>query len=119
MITAECSSGIFEGALKKSNQRCGCLQESARRHVHGRVAPSSTDKRLVSTTRGNIEVDRRTEQNADSLTNHASRMSEAILHEVTNQARWRIAAEEAMLETRPAERPRDSMNVSSERARIR
>ena len=46
-------------------------------------------------------------QIADCLTKHASRKSEEVLQQVINQARWRITAEETMLETRGRERERE------------
>ena len=43
-------------------------------------------------------------QIADCLTKHASRKSEAVLQKVLNEAKWRITAEEDMLDRRRQER---------------
>ena len=50
-------------------------------------------------------------QIADCLTKHASRKSEAVLQKILQEARWRIIAEEDMLDRR--EREREIRNSSS------
>ena len=82
-------------------------------HKEG-AAPASTDKRLaialaiVKAKAVSGETDLRwidvKYQNADCLTKHASRKSEAVLQKILQEARWRITAEEDMLDRRKRER---------------
>ena len=82
-------------------------------HKEG-AAPASTDKRLAivlaivkaKAVSGETElrwIDARY-QIADCLTKHASRKSEAVLQKILQEARWRITAEEDMLDQRKRER---------------
>ena len=78
------------------------------------TAPASTGKRLaveLATVKANAvsgETDLRwidaRYQIAICLTKHATRKSEAVVQEVLNEAQWRIAAEEDMLDRRRQER---------------
>ena len=82
-------------------------------HKEG-AAPASTDKRLaielaiVKDKAVSGETDLRwidaRYQNADWLTKHASRKSEAVLQKIQQEAQWRITAEEDMLDRRKRER---------------
>ena len=82
-------------------------------HKEG-AAPASTDKRLaielamVKAKAVSGETDLRwidaRHQIADCLTKHASRMSEAVLQKILQEAQWRIMAEEDMLDRRRRER---------------
>ena len=79
-----------------------------------RAAPASTDKRLaialaiVKAKAVSGEADLRwidaRFQIADCLTKHASRKSEAVLQKILQEARWRITAEEDLLDQRKRER---------------
>ena len=91
--------------------------------IHKKGAgPSSTDKRLaielaiVKSRAADGEADLRwisaRYQVAHCPTKHPSRKSEEVLQHVTNQAQWRITAEETMLETR-REREREAKKDSS------
>ena len=89
-------------------------------HKEG-AAPASTDKRLaielaiVQAKAVSGETDLRCidarNQIAGCLTKHASRMSEAVLQNVLNEAQWRITVEEDMLDRR--KRKREVRNSSS------
>ena len=78
------------------------------------AAPASTDKRLaielakVMAKEVSGETDLRwidaRYQNADCLTKHASRKSEAVLQKILHEAQWIITAEEDTLDRRKRER---------------
>ena len=82
-------------------------------HKEG-AAPASADERLaielaiVKAKAVTGETDLRwidaRYQIADCLTKHASRKSEAVLQKVLNEVRWKITAEEDMLDRRRQER---------------